>query len=319
MSGHPRVLVVGYNACDITVALPRLPDPDTKLEVPPILLGGGGPAATAAVALARLGADVRLLTPLTDDEAGRLQRRELVAAGVDIAPCPVIAGAESAKAVILVHPPDGARTILWSRGALPNLPSPAEPERLLEGRDLLYLDGHEPTASLALARVARERGLPVIMDAGTLRAGSRELVPLCTDVVSSAVFAPAFAGCGDLPTALRALRAAGPERVALTLGAAGVMYLAGQAIATLPAFAVEAVDTTGAGDAFHAGYAYARGRGDGFVAALRFGAAVAALKCRDWGGRRGLPTLAETEALLASGRTRPPGPFPDAAGPGGPA
>ncbi len=305
MSRQPRILAVGYNAFDVTVAVPALPAADTKLEVPPILLGGGGPAATAAVALARLGCAVRLMTPLTDDEPGRLQRAELLAAGIDLSRCPRCAGQASAMAVILVHPPQGQRTILWSRGAVPPLPVPTEPDRELADRDLLYVDGHEPAASVVLARAARARGLPVVMDAGTLREGSRALVAQCSDVISSAVFAPAFAGCSEPAAALRALRAAGPPRVAMTFGPGGVLGLAGDRLLAVPAFAVEPVDTTGAGDAFHAGYACALARGEPFDRALRFGAAVAALKCRAWGGRAGLPTSAETEAFLAQAPSQP--------------
>ncbi|MFN2370261.1 MAG: carbohydrate kinase family protein [Candidatus Krumholzibacteriia bacterium] len=285
----PRILVVGYNAFDVTVAVAGLPRPDTKLEVPPIRLGGGGPAATAAVALARLGAAVRLLSPLTDDEAGRLQRRELAAAGVDTGACPVLPGVESAKAVILVDPTDGSRTILWSRGGVPPLPPPADPAAALAGCDLLYVDGHEPAASVVLARQARRLGLPVVMDAGSVREGSRELVPLCTDVISSAVFAPAYTGRPEPAAALRALRAEGPARVAMTFGADGVLALAGGEPFAVPAFLVEAVDTTGAGDAFHAGYAFALAGGAAFAAALRWGAA-------------------ETESFLAHGAVRPLGP-----------
>jgi sugar/nucleoside kinase (ribokinase family) len=209
--------------------------------------------------------------------------------------------------VILVHPPDGRRTILWSRGAVPPLAAPADPDAVLGECDLLLVDGHEPAASVALARAARRRGLPVVMDAGSLRAGSRDLVPLCTDVVSSAVFAPAYTGCASLPAALRALRAEGPVRVAMTFGPDGILALAAGAPFAVPAFAVVAVDTTGAGDAFHAGYAFALARGETFAGALRWGAAVAALKCRDWGGRRGLPGLAETETFLAGAAPRPLG------------
>jgi len=72
---HPRVLVVGYNAFDVTIPFAGTPLPDTKNEVSFIGLGGGGPGATAAVALARLGARVKLITPLTDDLPGRLQER----------------------------------------------------------------------------------------------------------------------------------------------------------------------------------------------------------------------------------------------------
>ena len=91
----------------------------------------------------------------------------------------------------------------------------------------------------------------------------------------------------------------------MTFGAGGVLGLEGDAFVGVPAFAVESVDTTGAGDAFHAGYACALARGEPFARALRFGAAVAALKCRAWGGRTGLPTLAETEAFLAQAPVHP--------------
>jgi len=305
MSARPRILVVGYSAFDVTVRLGGLPAPDSKCEVPPILLGGGGPGATAAVALARLGADVRLLTPLTDDEGGRTQRRELDAAGVDLGPCPLLRDAACARAVILVDPADGRRTVLWSRGDLPLLPEPADADALLADRDLLLIDGHEPVAAAAAARAARKRGLPVVMDAGTVRDGSRSLVPLCTDVVAATGFAPVYTGRSDPAAALRALQAEGPSRTASTFGPGGVLGLEDGRLLAVPAWEVAAVDTTGAGDAFHAGYAFALGRGAGFAEALRWGAAVAALKCRDWGGRRGLPDLRETEAFLEAARPLP--------------
>ena len=93
----------------------------------------------------------------------------------------------------------------------------------------------------------------------------------------------------------------------MTFGEAGVLALAEDSDDNfhVPAFAVDVVDTTGAGDAFHAGYAFARARGETWSAALELGAAVAALKCRDWGGRRALPDLATAEALRRDGARRP--------------
>jgi sugar/nucleoside kinase (ribokinase family) len=188
---------------------------------------------------------------------------------------------------------------------VPHLAPPADPASLLADRDLLYVDGHEPAAAGVLATAARARDLPVVMDAGTVRAGSRELVALCSDVVSSRRFAPELTGTDDPGEALRRLRQLGPERVALTSGPDGVLALDGDLCRGVPAFAVDAVDTTGAGDVFHAGYAFARAEGRSFVDCLRWGAAVAALKCRDFGGRRALPDRAEVEHLLRHGRTRP--------------
>lgn len=306
MTGAKEILVVGYNACDVTVSLPEPPPPDAKLEVPFMRLGGGGPGATAAVTLARLGARVRLATRLADDPAGRLQRDELLAAGVDVNACPAAPGAATPLAVILVDPEDGSRSILWSRGDLPPLPAPEDPAALLGAADLLYVDGHEPAAAAACARVARNAGVPVVMDAGTRRAGSGELVALCTDVVSSTVFAPALTGCPQPEAALSALRNLGPRRVAMTFGAEGVLALDADGFFAVPSFAVAAVDTTGAGDVFHAGYAFARAGGRDFAGALRYGAATAALKCLAWGGRGGLPDAAEVEEMLVSGSCREP-------------
>jgi sulfofructose kinase len=92
----------------------------------------------------------------------------------------------------------------------------------------------------------------------------------------------------------------------MTFGPHGVLALVGDAVAHVPAFAVPVTDTTGAGDAFHAGYAFALSTGRDFLASLEFGSAVAALKCRAWGGRRGLPSLGEVIDLLQTGARRPP-------------
>ena len=304
----PRILVIGYNALDVTVPVTGLPSVDSKCEVSGIRVGGGGPGATAATALATLGAAVTLVTPLTDDPGGDIQVRELSAAGVDISRCPRLAGHEIAKAVILVDPAAETRTIFWSRGDLPCLSGDLVAPDWLDGMDLLYVDGHEPELQLATARLAREQGLPVVMDAGSVRDGTEDLVPVCTDVLSSRIFAGQMTGQADPASALQALQDLGPPRVGMTFGEGGVLVLTADGPRTVPAFAVPVVDTTGAGDVFHAGYAFARARGADLPEAAAFGAAQAALKCQGWGGRGSLPTLDEVEALLANGARRVPAP-----------
>lgn len=310
------ILVVGYNAFDVTVPVQGPPAPDAKHAVDEILHGGGGPGATAAVCLARFGAQVRLVTVFGDDEGAAVQKRELAAAGVDCSLARTAAGHRSPQAVILVDRRAETRTIYWTRGSLPPLDPDAMDPAWLDGCDLLYCDGHDPPAALRLARAARERGLPAVLDAGSVRPGSRALAAACSDVISSRGFAPTLTGCDDPAAALRALRALGPRRVAMTFGQAGALALAedGEALFHVPAFAVAVRDTTGAGDVFHAGYAFARARGESWRAGLELGAAAAALKCRDWGGRRGLPTLAEAESLRLGGARRnelPDGYAPD--------
>lgn len=303
-AGH-SILVVGYNAFDVIVPVHGFPIPDEKTEVSRVITGGGGPGATAALALAGLGAAVKLITPLTDDVPGRLQRQELLDGGVDLSLSPTVVGRESPQAVILVDEARAQRTIFWSRGDVPFLEARHAAPELLDGVDLLYTDGHEGEVSIRLARVARERGLPVVMDAGSVRAGSGELVACCTDVVSSRGFALSLTGHAAPLDALRALRDMGPARVAMTFGSEGVLGLENDRPLPVPAFAVPVKDTTGAGDAFHAGYAFALTNDLEFRACLDWGCAVAGLKCRDWGGRRGLPNLAEVLGLLESGQRNP--------------
>lgn len=309
-----EILVIGYNAFDVVLPVGEMPPRDSKQEVAGIHLGGGGPGATAAVALARLGARVRLVTMLTDDLPGRLQRQELAEAGVDLRWTETATGHATAKAVILVDEQRAERTIFWSRGDLPQIAPERVDEGWLAGIDLLYCDGHEPDAAIRLARGARQRGIPVVLDAGSLRAGLPELVRHSSDVISSSSFAPELTGCTDPAAALRALRDHGPERVAMTFGQAGVLALVDEQVIHVPAFAVPVTDTTGAGDVFHAGYAWARAAGRDWLACLEFGSATAALKCRNWGGRRGLPRLTEVEQLMREGRRRPERPSTASAG-----
>jgi sugar/nucleoside kinase (ribokinase family) len=306
---RPRILVVGYNAFDMILPVAEMPLPDEKLEVPRMISCGGGPGATAAVALSRLGAAVRLMTPLTDDPPGLLQKQELLAAGVDISLSPVVQGHESPKAVILVDEARGYRTIFWSRGDVPRLPAALGDEDLLHDTDLLYLDGHEPEVSLRLGRAAAVRRLPVVLDAGSVHQGSRDLVSCCSDVVSSKGFAPRLTGCIAPTEALRALRKMGPARVGMTFGDEGVIGLENGEPLLVAAFEVPVTDTTGAGDAFHAGYAFARALDLDFRACLDWGCAVAAIKCSGWGGRSGLPRRVQVEQLLSNGSRAPLGPL----------
>ncbi len=307
LPNSPRILVIGYNAFDITLPFDHYPELDSKTEVPFIRLAGGGPGATAAVAMSRLGAKVHLVTPLTDDPGGLTQKMELLQAGVDLTGSPVLKGQECAKAVILARPGSGERTIFWSRGDLPRLKEGHWQDSWLDGVDLLYLDGHEPDISLMACRQARHQQVPVVLDAGSVRDGSHELVALCTDVISSANFATDLAQVDDPLLALRRLKERGPMRVAMTFGPEGILALADDFFA-VPSFQVETVDTTGAGDVFHAGYAFSMARGGAFAANLEFGAAVATIKCAHWGGRGGLPDLPQVVQMLENGNKNPIGP-----------
>ena len=116
-----RVLVVGYHAWDVILPCTELPPVDRKQEYPGMITGGGGPGATAAVALARLGVEVEFLGVFGDDAPSQMHRSELVTEGVMVTRCPLEQGGSSPLAVSLVDPVTGSRRICWTRGSLRHL------------------------------------------------------------------------------------------------------------------------------------------------------------------------------------------------------
>lgn len=295
------VLCLGLNACDHLLVVPGFPARGGKLRVSRAHTGGGGQAATAACALARLGWRVAYAGACGDDEPGRRAEPWLREFGVEPAGLVVKPGQASQEAFILVEEAGGERTILWRRGEGCTLePGEVDPELVAACR-VLHLDGHFLPASMAAARLAREHGALVSLDGERVEEGSRELVRLCHLAVGSRRYPRRLTGLADPDASLRALAALGPDWAGRTLGPGGAEMLAAGRLHRQPAFAVEAVDTTGAGDVFHAGLVHAALLGQGPAQALATACAVAALSVRGLGGRSALPTRAEVERLLAAG------------------
>jgi sulfofructose kinase len=234
------------------------------------------------VGCARLGLHTLFLLRTGDDEAGELQRAALAAAGVDLRHARAVPGAASAHAFILLDH-RGERSVLWQTpAALAVRPEEIAPE-LLDGVDAVFLDGMDGAASLRLAQLARQRGIPALADLDRVYPHTEPLLPWLDHVIVPESFP---------------LR---PERATwvVTQGARGATaYPPGQAPLPSPAFPVTVVDTTGAGDAFHAGYTFALLRGDALPERLRFANAAAALACTALGAQAALPRLDQVEALL---------------------
>jgi sugar/nucleoside kinase (ribokinase family) len=262
---------------------------------------GGGPAANAAVCLARLGARTAFLGAVGGDALGASQIEELAREGVDVSGAVALPHAPAFVSFVLVDESDGARTIFSSVDDRPLLPAPPPP--LPTPRpDLVLTDGWAGPAGTGAARAAHEEGIPVLLDAGSLRPEILELLGACEVAIVSLPFAAALEPSGTPEDALRELLSRGPRLAAVTLGENGVLAGAAGTRETfrVPAFRVPVRDTTGAGDAFHGGCAWALLKGLSFEESLRVGCAVAALKCRSAGARAGLPLRAELEAFLAS-------------------
>jgi sulfofructose kinase len=295
------VVGLGYAGWDYLGIVPGPPvfDADT-MTLAGFASCGGGPTATALVALTRLGAKAGYLGVLGDDESGRRALADLRREGVDTSRVVVRPGARSHTCIVLVEAGTGRRSILCDRGALGALALTDADRRYVARARFLHLDGQFIEAAITAARWAWEAGVRVSFDANRPRPRLDELLPLVDVLVTSATFPAAYTGHDDLTQAMRALRALGPETVVVTLGPEGCAYLADERVVRLPRFAVNVVDTTGAGDAFHGAYLFGLLQGWDAAERARFANAVAALNCRALGGRAALPSLTETRALCAS-------------------
>ncbi len=293
-------VALGLNAVDHLVVVPRYPEFNSKIRFLSHTIACGGQSATAMVALARLGLRARYIGKVGDDEMGRFQIESIESEGVEAGGVAVVPGAETQTAFIIIDRESGERTIIWDRDErLTIRAEEVNAEAVTSGR-VLHLDGHDTEAAIAAARFARAAGVPTVLDVDNVYPGTDELLPLIDFIVSSSAFPERLTGEQDLGAGLKRIKERyGSAFVAATMGSEGVLaYYEGRYI-HLPAFKIECRDTTGAGDAFHGGFIYGLLSGLSVEETLRFGNAVAALKCKAVGARTALPTLEEVAALLA--------------------
>ncbi len=286
-----RVFGLGQCSLDHIAVVGRYPAEDTKEEALELAVEGGGPVATALVALSRLGVKTSFAGVVSDDATGDEIIRGLTAEGVDTRNVRVRKGGSSQEAFIIVSP-GGLRTIIWKRPGVAELRPHEVKASLVKGRDLVLLDGLMMKASLKAAGMARRLNIPVMLDAGRPREGMLELAGLSDYVVCSEEFARGL-GLTPKETLLR-LSAMGPRAAIVTLGEKGSFTRTAGKNFFQRAFRVNAVDTTGAGDVFHGGYVWGLLNGWDIKRTVEFASSFAALKCLRPGGRSGIPSLRRT-------------------------
>jgi ribokinase len=294
-----QVVGLGQASVDYLGRVPTFPNEDEKVELLDIQMQCGGPASTALVTLARLNVATAFIGSISNDPLGLEILSDLEKEGVDVGALKMTPGFTSQLAFIAITAGIGKRTIFWHRGSVP----PLEPEDVNLGAfpnaTLLHLDGLMVEASIEAARQAKAKGMTVVMDAGTMRAGSQRLAALVDVLIASERFATPLVGTDAQPeTALEALHELGPERVIITLGPKGSIGSDRRNTVRQRAFPVDALDTTGAGDVYHGGYLYGLFQGWDMLRCMRFGSAVSAIKCCQVGGRQGIPDLDTVETFL---------------------
>jgi sulfofructose kinase len=300
------VVGVGANSVDYVYLLPGYPQPvgslaKTKIQEQFVLCGGQ--MATAMSTCARFGLRAKYVGVTGTDDNGRRVRAELRDRGIDLGDL-VIRDALNQFAVILVDKTNGDRIVLWDRDERLMMRDREIPAEAIANARALHVDDVDQEAAIRAALIARDYGIPVTSDIDRLTDRTAALI----DAVSIPIFAEYVptrqTGVHQPEEALMLLRQPHHRVLCVTLGERGAIALDADGMHHVPAFHVDAVDTTGAGDVFRAGFLYALLRGWSTDDVLRFANAAAAVSCTRLGALGGIPSLEEVEAMVASGSVR---------------
>jgi sulfofructose kinase len=296
-----RILCVGMAVRDLVFGVRDLPMRGGKAHADHFDEIAGGNALNAAIGITRLGGEARFSGPMGDATEKQCEFifDQLEAEGIDHSGVVRMPGLVTPISNIMIDP-SGERTIVTFRH--PDLWKVKLPDadQLLAGCSAVLVENRCASFVTELCSEARRRGLAVIVDADQVMSLREGLLTASSHIVFSAETLFATAGTQDAAQALRRIAALTPSFVAVTLGAHGMTWLDGAGrISQMPTFPVHTVDTLGAGDVFHGGFALAVAEGAGVEDAMRFASAAAALKCTRFGGAFAAPTRAEVEKLLS--------------------
>jgi sulfofructose kinase len=292
-----RIFCAGITTLDYIYQLDAIPTRAVKYRSRHMATSGGGLAGNAATACARLGAEVTLIARLGDDPPAATMRAELAAEGIDCSLVREWAGFRSPVSAVMVDPAGERMVVSYSD---PDIPADTDwiPTDLGRRANAIYAETRWIEAAFAVLPQARATGIPSVLDADR-RPTRPEVVALATHVGFSETALRELTGIEDLPTALAEAARGASNVLLVTDGPRGAWFMDEGKVAHIPAFAVSAVDTLGAGDTWHGALAVALGEGQPLRQAVRFANGAAALKCAAFGGRKGMPRRADLEAFLA--------------------
>ena len=293
-----RVNCVGVGVIDLIYRVDTLPTGDGKMFADDLREVGGGMAANAAVAVARLGGASQWFGRLGQDEMGERILAGIAAEGVGTASARRVAGLTSSHSIVLVDKRGHRSILIYRPHDLPADPGWIDPARL-GTCDAIMADIRWPEGAAFAMRTAREHGLPGVLDADVAEPACYEQpVALASHAIFSQPGLQRAAGCDDVAEALRRMKARTTGFIAVTLGEHGVAWLDGGVVRHMDALKIAAVDTLGAGDAFHGAFALALAERRSLETALAFANTAAGLKCGRPGGRDGVPSRAEVERAM---------------------
>ncbi len=295
----PKILCAGIAVQDIIMKVENFPAPGTKVAASEFVTTGGGCAANQAVAIARLGGRIAFAGPLGGDNDAVSIRilTDLKAEGIDCSGAVRVDGGTASVSLILLDA-EGEKTIATRRGVKLGNVLPVDAAKLVSDADAVSVDNRFPEFVLAVCRAASARKIPIVVDLDQATKPDDPLLALGTHVIASAEAIRGTTGLDDHGAGLKKLAEHNAGFLAITDGPNGIYWLDSGAVKHMPAFKVKVIDSLGAGDAFHGGFALALAEGQSLIDAIRFASAIAALKCTKFGGTAGSPHRDDVEAFL---------------------
>jgi sugar/nucleoside kinase (ribokinase family) len=285
------VVGFGLNSVDHICVVKHHPRLDSKQRLVTYDVQPGGQVPTALVALQRWGLRTAYVGAFGDDHGGEMARAALEQDGVDLSATIVRSGTRHQVSVILVDEVSGERSVMGETPGLLRLRDDELQKKILTSGRILLMDAVDIGTACTAAAWAKEAGVLTVLDIDEPAADIDGLLKLTDVLIAGSEFPAKLTGRRDLREALRDITARGPWFAGVTLGAGGALALARGKYHYVPAFRLPVVDSTGAGDVFHAGSIYGLLQAWPVDDTIRFAAGAAALKCGRLGARPGIPTL----------------------------
>ncbi|QDU08981.1 carbohydrate kinase family protein [Gimesia aquarii] len=291
------VVGVGTVVVDHLVLLSQHPEQDAKTNIISDAYQIGGPVPTAQVLLSRFGKACAFIGSWGDDQYGPLIEQDLATENLNLEASRMLAGTRSGYAQVWIDEQAGTRTIACYRPQSCLQPDELD-LKLIQRAKAIHLDGWPEKTCFAAAKIARQAGVKVCLDAGSLKPGMEQLIPYLNVMNCPRRFLTEYLQTDDIHTGGRALLEQGPELVTITDGTQGAWLFTNEVCLHSAALPVLSLDTTGAGDVFSGALIYGILEAWPLDRTLKFACITAALKCERLGNRDALPKLAEIEAVL---------------------
>lgn len=295
---------IGIGVCtvDYLSVLSRYPALNEKVESVANSVQGGGPVPNALAAASRLGLKCSYIGSVGNDTNGHFLINELQNFGVDTSFVNYHPNTATPFATIWIDEESGHRSVVLNRDQHISLMSDSLPEEIICSTPILLLDGRDSNVNLCAAQWVRDAGNLIVCDFGSVRQKTEELLKLTHYPVTSFKFVRQFLGDVSAEFAAVELLKYGCKATVVTDGKRGCWYTSDDGVFHQPAFQVDAIDTTGAGDAFHGAFVTGLKKNWDIRSIVQFASAVAAISCKHVGGKSGLPTIEETINFLEKNR-----------------